>query len=335
MDYLKRATESIKEGDDQYCAGEVKIKVNPEVLKRLSEPNGMLSTMYIALDWLSVFGAIALAMHYSNIIVSALTIIWVGARQHAIGIILHDGAHNRLYKSRTINRWVSELFLAWPLNITIDGYRLEHFSHHRWVGTDQDPDWLRTRNSDYVFPKSRFKIFMVYFAHLIGLRTIRDVHNMVFVSRIGLSPKMSVNILKSIYTVAIHAPIIYFGYWKELLLYWYLPYFTVLIFLLHIRIVAEHFGFGKNSFMMSRNVYTNFIGELLIAPHGVNYHLDHHIFPTVPFYNLKKFHKELLKDDYYRDNAQNIHGYFTGLTEKLVNSELDEVKIIEKEKIAS
>ena len=47
-------------------------------------------------------------------------------------------------------------------------------------------------------------------------------------------------------------------------------------------------------------------------PHNVGLHLDHHIFPSVPFYNLKKLHEILLKDPAYVAfaGAKEYKGFF-------------------------
>jgi hypothetical protein len=43
---------------------------------------------------------------------------------------------------------------------------------------------------------------------------------------------------------------------------------------------------------------------------GQDYHLPHHVYATVPHYNLKELHEILLQYPEYRDQAVEVHGYF-------------------------
>lgn len=52
----------------------------------------------------------------------------------------------------------------------------------------------------------------------------------------------------------------------------------------------------------------------LIAPNGVNYHLEHHLLMTVPHYNLPRLHR-MLRDRGVLDNALIAHGYLSVLRE--------------------
>ena len=49
------------------------------------------------------------------------------------------------------------------------------------------------------------------------------------------------------------------------------------------------------------------------APHNINHHIEHHLFPGVPFYNLPKLSAALMRDETYRANAHITRGYSTGV----------------------
>jgi fatty acid desaturase len=49
------------------------------------------------------------------------------------------------------------------------------------------------------------------------------------------------------------------------------------------------------------------------APHNISYHLEHHLFPGVPFYNLPKLSAALMRDETYRAKAHITRGYATGV----------------------
>jgi fatty acid desaturase len=46
-----------------------------------------------------------------------------------------------------------------------------------------------------------------------------------------------------------------------------------------------------------------------VAPLNVNYHLTHHVFPSVPFYNLPHMHKELAKTGLLEDGVNRFDSY--------------------------
>ena len=49
----------------------------------------------------------------------------------------------------------------------------------------------------------------------------------------------------------------------------------------------------------TRTTYANLIERLLVAPHYVNYHAEHHMMMTVPPYNLPKMHDILLSKGFF------------------------------------
>ena len=82
-----------------------------------------------------------------------LTVAFIGARQHALLILMHDGVHYRLFRDRRLNDWTAEIILAWPNLISARAYRRNHFAHHRYLNTAQDPDWARRQGDlSWVFP---------------------------------------------------------------------------------------------------------------------------------------------------------------------------------------
>ncbi|MFT5014571.1 MAG: fatty acid desaturase, partial [Dinoroseobacter sp.] len=57
--------------------------------------------------------------------------------------------------------------------------------------------------------------------------------------------------------------------------------------------------------------------RLFIAPHRVNYHLEHHMLASVPIYRLQTLHRILMNKGYY-DGVIFQRGYFNLLREVTV-----------------
>ena len=94
----------------------------------------------------------------------------------------------------------------------------------------------------------------------------------------------------------------------------------------YIRSVSEHFGDLEYDHLLSgtRTVKVNFLEAFIFAPHNVSYHIEHHMYSTVPFYNLLKLHDLLMQDDEFRQKAHITHGYLTGLLNDLGKLDSDD-----------
>ncbi|WP_425402017.1 fatty acid desaturase [Hahella ganghwensis] len=44
----------------------------------------------------------------------------------------------------------------------------------------------------------------------------------------------------------------------------------------------------------------------MFAPHGVNYHCEHHAMPTVPAYHLPRMHKLLKERGFYQQHSSTV-----------------------------
>ena len=86
--------------------------------------------------------------------------------------------------------------------------------------------------------------------------------------------------------------------WAGLLKYavlWVLPAVTVLQMILRVRAICEH-GAPRDHVSPLTAARTSLAGPLLrivLFPHHVNYHIEHHLFPAVPHYNLPQLHEAL------------------------------------------
>ncbi len=87
----------------------------------------------------------------------------------------------------------------------------------------------------------------------------------------------------------------------------------------YIRSVSEHFGdlAYDHELTGSRTVKTNAVERFFIAPHNVGYHLEHHLYPGIPYYNLPKLHQLLMEVPTFKANAHITQGYFNGLLKEL------------------
>lgn len=273
-------------------------------------------------DWIIIFAAILLCEMYWHPLIYLLAIAVIGGRQHGLGILGHEAVHYRLFNSKTLNDWVADLFIAWPLLFTTSHFRSAHFRHHNHLGTLKDPDRTRRAgNEEWVFPMTKKSFYIILIKDISGLNFYQNVAR-VFKSskkdpelkKISKKLPRSYLIIIGLYFALMTVSFYYFGIFKLFLIYWIIPLMTWLKLAKRLRAVAEHFGLESHK---SRTIYLNFFERAFIAPHNVNYHYEHHVHPSVPWFRLKELHQVMLTKNQYSDDGHITKGYFRGLIQEI------------------
>jgi len=296
------------------------IKLNKEQLYALSRVNPFISTCHILLEWTAVAFAATLCQHFWNPLLYVATVALIGARQHALLILMHDGTHYRLFRNRRVNDWVTELLLAWPHLVTMRSYRENHVAHHNYVNTEKDPDWLRKRdNPEWHFPQSARNLLGIFLRDLVGIGGINVIRLASSLSSAATAPSKAFVRMRLVYYVTVIGALIATGCGKALVLYWVVPYFTWLILIMRIRSIAEHFAIEgePGAYRQTRTTHAGLLARLFIAPKNVNYHIEHHFFPSVPFFRLSQLHALLMSNQEFAGAAHITQSYTKMLLECL------------------
>jgi len=109
------------------------------------------------------------------------------------------------------------------------------------------------------------------------------------------------------------------------LLYWLVPIATWGLLISSLRGFAEHYPDGAFEYprktsidlFRTRDVIPGWFDRLFITTRGSNYHLTHHLFPSVPFYRLARLQRELSSNPSYKKLALVTNGYGRVLVEIL------------------
>jgi fatty acid desaturase len=301
--------------------GPVSVKYDG-VIRDLSQVQGARGIKAVGLEWVWVLCLISSfeflrQIELSIFILAPAYFIFaalIASRQHALGVLLHEAVHRRLCKSFWLNDFVGEWLIAWPLQISLYGYRQQHFAHHRDVGHDEDPDLKRmNRLEKYRFPKSVLEIYVIVLKYIFGYYAISDLKDAVDELVLPIPRHLQIKRVTLYLILAMCA--VWFNFWVEFILYWSIPMVTFLFLYLYIRIVAEHGGLPNKGeiFNITRHVNATWVEKIFLGPRNVGYHLDHHLFPSVPFYNLPKLHAHLLEAPVYREKARIVRGYWKGV----------------------
>ena len=290
--------------------------LDPKLVKQLSILTPWRTALAIAGDWVVVAAAIAVSQYFANPFVYILAVIVIGGRQQALGALMHEFAHYRFINNKAVSEWVGDLFVAWPIMAGVDAYRNNHLAHQRYTNTDQDPDWVVTFGTrKFTFPQEVQSIVITLVGYLAVIGSLFDmVEAIQRLAKLDRSTR-TYKVIRLVYYIAIAAVLTLTGSWLGFLLYWVVPFMTVFFCVLYIRGVAEHFASMDytDELGSTRTVIPFFWENWLISPHRVNYHLDHHLYPSVPFYNLPELHRELMKNPDYAARAHVTRGYSIGL----------------------
>ena len=118
---------------------------------------------------------------------------------------------------------------------------------------------------------------------------------------------------------AVIAIFAWFGALHLLLMYWIVPLFTWLIVIFRIRSIAEHSAIESHAsaYAQTRSTRASVFEHVFVAPKNVNYHIEHHFYPSVPFYRLPELHRVLMSKAEFKDSVHVTRSYFGVLRECL------------------
>lgn len=303
--------------------GEVPRLLSPQELVALSKPSTVRGLSALAFDWLVIAAAIATCLAWFNPLTYVLAVVVIGGRQHGLGILMHEAAHYRLVKPRLLNDWLSEPLASWPIFITTRAYRFNHFAHHRHVNTPNDPDLQRKQSKAWLFPMSARALGTMLVRDVLGLNTHEQLamfKTLAQAKKVGAAappkaPRCYV-LARLAHLAAMIAVLSVTGTWFWFLLFWVVPLFTWAKLVMRLRSIAEHFATPSDHvYNRSRTTLEGWFDRWFVAPHHIGYHLEHHLYPSVPFHRLPALHRRLMEHESYRASAHLTRGYWGVLRE--------------------
>ena len=297
-------------------------------IRTLSERSDAMGAWMLLHCW----GVIALAVTgfalFPNPLSFVLAVMVIGSRQLGLAILMHEAAHNALFKSRRLNDLAGEWLCGRPILAELAAYRHYHLTHHRFTQTDKDPDLVLSEK----FPTSKASLKRKFLRDITGQTGIKQ-----FIAQIMMTVRLagdddaidaakqdnmaqafkSRHLLVSLPVfLGVMVVMSLAGQWWYGLAFWLLPYLTWFQLVLRIRNIAEH-GATEKSENPLRNVRTTLAGPLaraFVAPYYVNYHLEHHMVMHVPCWRLPKMH-DILKEGAAGKDMNVAPGYSAALAE--------------------
>jgi fatty acid desaturase len=277
-----------------------------EALHELGRIRPLRSVFSITWTWAWILGSFALYCTKPGVLTFAIGWVIISGRHLALAVLMHEAAHRLLFRNKTWNDRIGSWLAAMPIMLNVELYRAVHLQHHRATWTDRDPDLGLARP----FPITKRSFLRKVLRDLSGITGYQRYRLIARVSA-GLSPAgkglggrslssalgrlVSVQRGFLVFNALILGFAIAAGRPEAFLLLWWLPALTGYSLVLRIRSIAEHAMVGDptDELRQTRTTLAPFWLRFLMAPHEVNYHLEHHLFMFVPHYNLPRVHKLL------------------------------------------
>jgi fatty acid desaturase len=242
----------------------------------------------------------------------ALGVTVLAGRQLALAVLMHDCAHFSLFRTRSWNDVLGTWLCAAPIWQRLDAYRAHHLAHHAHTSLVGDPDLGLTEpyptERRALARKFARDLFGVTFARRVVATLLMDAGVLTYTASTGARraarfPKPS-SIARALIrntgpflltNALLFASLAWLGV-AELFFAWIAANATVYSVLLRLRAIAEHAGMqaSEDPFRHTRTTRAGWLARLSVAPHHVNYHLEHHLLPTVPHYRLPDMHRRIV-----------------------------------------
>lgn len=294
--------------------------LDPELYQKFTKHNPARWLLGCAQEWATVALLVWACNYFGKWWLYPFAIFIIGTRQHALGIMAHEATHYTVARSRFWNDLLGNIFAAYPLTYSIQGYRTNHLRHHRYLETDKDPERtaLDLYKEEWTYPMKRLKFYLLLISDALLVKQIRAVHLVRYVWEVPTGPVPHV-----IGVFVMHASVVLIawktGYLWSYVLLWLVPLFSVAIMCFRIRTASEHSAIGPpedrytrqtpDTLATTRTTVGGPIGKWLFAPHNMAYHIEHHLYPSVPVFRLKRLHETLRQIPEYSARARVAHGY--------------------------
>ena len=258
-----------------------------EELARISALRPEVPVRHTLLHWMLILGCFALValMPSPWTVLSAVPVI--GVNFYGLYIIGHDGLHRRLFDSARANDGWNDVMILGSFGAITRLNRTNHMDHHQDTCLPSDPD-----RHKYLHPgKESVLSFVAFLSGLANL--IPSVRNVFFARGPrrkpgGYTPRDLV-ILLGWQLLLFTGLTLSIGWWAYPIL-WVLPVYLFGYRADLTRVFCEHSVTGQDEAADADfrliTYSSNWLEKRFFAPHNMNYHAAHHLWPGIPYYNL-------------------------------------------------
>lgn len=244
--------------------------------------------------------AAAAAITSDNLLISIVGYLVGGLSLSTLSVLSHESSHNLFTRNPKIDRWIG-FVCGIPILFSAMGYRIMHPIHHKRLRTEEDPDDIENATKD---PTLLRWVYIAVFFVSVYLYLIMVPTNAF---RNG-SRSDRISVILEFFAMA---GIVALG-WILLPVQWMIEGWLLPLIvagqIANIRGIAEHgMTTSGNEMTDTRTVATHPALSFLMC--NINFHIEHHLYPGVPWYNLPKVHR-LLEEEYVRAGSSVYRSYW-------------------------
>jgi len=264
---------------------------------------------------------------YLFLILYPVFLLLIAGRQGVFLQLVHEGAHSLIACNKKLNDFLGNWLCGGPIGISMSDYRKDHGKHHNHANTSNDaPADLEKYSLTDLSSGELKKLFIKDILGISAIKRIAGIEMANINSAEGRSKRLIITFISQMAILTL-----FNGSLTAYLILWAIPLITANMVLMRVRGIAEH-GMpsqlnihpekGVIGNLLTRTLNSNTantslivkkIEQMLIGSLSINYHLEHHIIPNVPHYNLKKLY-ELLNLSSIPELQRNYEvGYFSAL----------------------
>lgn len=293
-----------------------------ELAPFIKSANG-LNAFMIVLLYSAAIGLIFLAHEMSSLPITLICMLIMGGVQHTLATFIHETAHGHVFSNKNLNEKLGQFFFAAPFISYVEDYRYFHWEHHRHTGKiDKDPELklyrtLGLKTTGFTLQE----VVMIFIKSVTGVHAIKGL---VFLSNFYMANRKAGNIknpgLFDHACVAFWLVVVPALMWKMNMLGTYLLVWVVPMCTLFTTFLLWH-GFGEHLREKETCLYANtfthrfdLITTFFLYPINSSFHLEHHLFPQLPWHSLKTFRNWADQNPEYKKLASELEvdSYFYG-----------------------
>lgn len=285
--------------DELRLSKRAQLRVAPQQqtqLQALMQPEPVRFLGWVAIHLVVWCAAAATVLLSANTWWQALAVLVLGNQLHAFTVLQHDCGHQNAFRSPLANLWVGR-FLAWFILFPFTAFTECHKRHHRYLGDPtQDPDdWNYLGGVKWMF--LRIALFVPRFTYFSLVRYGAAVRNQVL-------RELAFNLGSMALLCALFVSL---DALAAFLLIFVLPLLLLALVINPISRGYEHFPMATlgeeedERLDLAHNTITVTSRVIGLLWANINYHVEHHVYPGVPFFNLPRLHALLAEQPFQRD----------------------------------
>lgn len=251
---------------------------------RLALRGGAFVLFYLAGAGGAVLAASMVTVYWQWLLLAPLYLL-AAASLHGISLFTHEAVHGTLARDRWINGVLGAL-CAIPVLQNFSAYRVLHLRHHAHLGEDNDPDHYAayTRWTWLIFLMNWGRLLIGYPAYITMIPILGFKHGTT-ADRAGILAEIAATLLAAWLCLAFLPA-------QWLLQGWLIPMLFINT-MVNIRGMSQHtlLVHSDDEVLGTRTILTSPVVRFFMC--NENFHLEHHLYPGVPWYHLPRVHEAL------------------------------------------